>query len=297
MKSTSAILAVLTAVVLWGTTYLAIKVGMSEIPPITLALVRSAIASLVLAAVLFREFPLLIKNIKKDFWSLFIVGLTGIFLLHILQNIALQWTSTALVSILINTSPLFILFLARFTLQEKFTLPKILGVAAGFIGMLFVVLAGENLSEIWKSQSFLGNMLVLGAALSWSVFSVFNKKLLKRNYSPLTLTLVANVFGTILLLPTALFLEPVHKIWQMSALGWGVIVYLSIFVSAGAVFLWNFALSRMEVSRVAMYDYLIPVLAILIGVFFLEEKFTFLHLIGTGLILGGLYVTERSYKK
>ena len=180
-KSSKGILAVMLAVFIWGSSYVVLKIGLEEIPPITFGLLRGIIASVFLyIIILFRkETKLLLKVLKKDLSSAFSLGLVGIFLFNIIQNYGIPKTTSSLASVLININPLFILILAVLFLKEKFSINKLIGLVVGFLGMGFIVLSGEDIKALTQSQSFVGNGLMIATAFIWAVYSVLNKKFSK----------------------------------------------------------------------------------------------------------------------
>lgn len=294
-NSTKGIIAVLIAVVIWASTYSISKIGLETIPPITLVLARSIIACIFLYILIIknRETNNLVKLFKNYYKETFILGLTGIFLQNGLSTLGLKLGATSgLAAVIVNSAPLFILVLAVFYLAEKLTLNKILGMFLGFIGMLLIVLPQEGIGEIFASKVFLGNLVILGAAIGWAIYSVANKKISKK-FSPLVLTLGAYVMATLLLIPTAFIFETPKVVFSLGILSWLIIFYLGIFASGVAFLLWNYSIIHLEVSKAAIYLYLIPVLAIFTGIFFLHETFTLINLLGTIFVLGGIILTER----
>ncbi|MBI3379492.1 DMT family transporter [Candidatus Gottesmanbacteria bacterium] len=294
-NSTKGIIAVLIAVVIWASTYSISKIGLETIPPITLVLARSIIACIFLYILIIknRETNNLVKLFKNYYKETFILGLTGIFLQNGLSTLGLKLGATSgLAAVIVNSAPLFILVLAVFYLAEKLTLNKILGMFLGFIGMLLIVLPQEGIGEIFASKVFLGNLVILGAAIGWAIYSVANKKISKK-FSPLVLTLGAYVMATLLLIPTAFIFETPKVVFSLGILSWLIIFYLGIFASGVAFLFWNYSIIHLEVSKAAVYLYLIPVLAIFTGIFFLHETFTLINLLGTIFVLGGIILTER----
>lgn len=288
------IIAVLLAVFFWASTFAGTKLGLENISPYTLAFLRALIASIILLIIVLaqKQFKQVITIFKKHFFTVVILGIAGVFLIYVFQNLGLQRTSSAVGSVILNINPIFILILATLFLREKLSLNKILGIIIGFLGMALIVFSGESWDSIWQSQSFLGNILVLGAAVSWSVYSIVNKKISDK-YGAYVLTLVSFIIGTILLLPMMLFFEETGAISTLPLKSWLIIIYLGLFGSGAALLTWNIAINKMDASKAAAFIYLIPVVAIIIGVLFLNESFTLIDIIGTGFVLIGIYLTEK----
>lgn len=99
--------------------------------------------------------------------------------------------------------------------------------------------------------------------------------------------------ATILLIPTVFIFETPAVVLSLGSVSWLLILYLGIFASGVSFLMWNFAVSHLEVSKAAVYLYLIPVIAIIVGIIFLHESFTTVNLLGTILVLGGILLTEK----
>jgi len=263
-----------------------------------LAFVRTFVASLFLGTIILikKEHPQFIKAVKKEWKYFILLGIVGIALFNITQNVGQYYTSSVLGGVIQNINPLIILLLAVIFLHEVITRNKIIGMIIGFLGMIVVVFSGQNIAEILNSQTFLGNILMLGSAICWAVYSILNKKVLKK-YSALHLTTIALIVGWIILLPLAIIFEDVNTITSLSLKSWSIILYLAIFSSGLTYFLWNYALGRMDASKVSVFVFFVPIIAIGIGVLFLKEPITIFTLIGIVLVLFGIYLTEKKAKK
>lgn len=295
--STKGLLAVVIAVLIWGSSYAVLKIGLESISPVTFALLRGLIASIFLLGLIFvqNQGNDIRKILKKDLFNAIVLGLIGIYLYNIVQNIGIPKTTSSLASVLTNINPLFILILATVFLQEKSNLNKLLGTIIGFIGMGIIIFSGESPAIIFKSQLFIGNIIMIGAALLWAFYSILNKRYSDK-YSPLILTFTAYFFGTIFLLPTAFITENPLSVVKLNYVSWSIVLYFGLVVSAVSFLLWNYSISKVDVSKAASFLYLVPAISIAIGVIFLNETFTTYHLIGTLLVFMGIYLTERKAK-
>lgn len=294
MEEKRGIIALLITVLIWSSSFATIKIGLQEIGPLTLAFVRGFLASIFLLAIITikNENNKFIKSITRDWKYFLILGTIGIALFNIFQNVGVKYTSSALAGILININPVFILILSGLFLQEVVTGNKVMGIVIGFMGVVVILFVGQNISEIIKSQTFLGNLLVIGSALSWAFYSVMNKNISSK-YSPLHLTAMAYIFGSILLFLIAILFEKVSNLFLFSVKSWFILLYLGIVASAITFFLWNFALSKMEASKASVFLFLGPVIAVIIGWSFMGEVITIYTIIGSVLVLFGVYLTER----
>jgi len=290
-----AVIALILATLIWASTYSVAKIGLEDIAPFTLALVRGVLATIILGTFcvtkgLSKE---VLNFIKKHFWVSLLFGLLSMFLLQSFQNFGLKYSSSIMGGILINASPIFILVLSILFLKESAKRNKILGIILGFAGILIMTLVGENFSEFSVQNTFFGNTMLLGVALCWAVYSVIIKKFLN-DFHPLTLTFVSYLMGTILFVPVTLMTEDITVLPAYSLTSWTIILYLGIFGSAAAYLLWNYGVKYIEVSKASIYQYLSPTIAIFIGFLFLHEKIDLFDMLGIILIFGGIYISERA---
>jgi len=294
MISKKGIIALLVTVFIWASTFTVIKIGLERITPLNLSFVRSILATFFLLG------WLLLKGNRQEiaralkFHLGYIIGLgvVGVALFNIFQNIGIGLTSSGIASLLVASNPVFILILGASFLGEKITKSKAAGIVLGFVGIIIVTFLGKNMALLLRSGSFWGNILVLLSAVCWAVYSVMNKSALKR-YSPLILTALAYVFGSLILFFFCFTFEDVSLIFQWSLSSWLILLYLGILASGVTFYLWNYALSIMEASRVSVFIFLIPVLAILLGKVILNETITGFTFLGTALVLSGIYLMGR----
>jgi drug/metabolite transporter (DMT)-like permease len=153
-------IALIVSVILWATTFGATKLSLIEIPPISLALFRFVIASLIL--LLFIQVKKENKNLKnafkKDTPFFIILGLVGISLMYILENFAIKFTTTSQAAIIMNTDPILIALLAYFFIGEKLHVKKILGIVIGFVGVSLVVFNEADFIGLSSIIINLGNL-------------------------------------------------------------------------------------------------------------------------------------------
>lgn len=287
----------LIAVLFWASTYAATKIGLEQIPPLTMAFLRSiiAVAFLLIIVLIRKEGKMLYLIFKNNLIFCFFTGLTGVFLLNLFQNYSMERTSSSLASVLINVNPILILIFAIFFLQEKINKNKIIGIILGFLGMVFIVLVGQKITGIFTSRVFIGNLLAIGGAASWAVYSIINKKV-SLKYSAFIITLTSFIIGAVLLFIASYSLEDFSMINNLSIKSWLAVFYLGIFGSGIAFLTWNLAIAKLDASKAAIFLYLIPVLTIIIGITFLHESLTIFNIIGAALILMGIYISEKNEK-
>ncbi|NLE74300.1 MAG: EamA family transporter [Actinobacteria bacterium] len=275
--------AIAVTLTLWSSAFTGIRIGLEAFSPGNLALLRflSASAALLVFAVI-RRMPL---PALRDIPSMLLIGLFGITIYHTALNYAEVRVSAGAAGILIASSPVFTALLATAFLGERLRLVGWLGIALSFGGSALVALsAGEGFG--FEPHA----MLVLLSALSGAIYFVMLKPLLSR-YSPLQLSTYAIWAGTLLLcvffpgLPQAVNVAPVGTILT--------VVYLGVFPGAIAYITWAYALSRTPASLLATYQYLIPVLAVLIAWAWRSETPRAVALLGGAISLVGVILVNK----
>jgi drug/metabolite transporter (DMT)-like permease len=162
------------------------------------------------------------------------------------------------------------------------------GIALGFLGVVLIVMRGSH-----GAASALGDLLSLGASLSWALYTVVGKRLLVRA-TPLAVTTWATLIGVVPLLP---FGVPGLRDVRWSALTggqWLLLAYLSAGTIALANLLWYMALARTSTARVVPFSFLIPLIATAIAVLAGQETLTLSLALGAVAVVGGVALAHRA---
>jgi len=277
----------LITVFFWGTSFIFVKIGLEEVPPVTLAFLRFAIAIPLLFLLMRRPLGQPQSIEKREWGSLLFLGLTGVTLYHLFQNVGMGYTSASESSVIIASNPVFIALFSRILLGERLSKTKASGILIAFTGVVLVVLR-EGAS--FGSPSFLGDLICLGSVFSWVAYSLYTKKRLLRS-SPIEITAYSTLFGMIFLAPIALAIEGFAVPILPSS--WLSLVMLGVFSSAVGYLLWNRALSETTASEAGLYLFLIPVIASAFAFIFLGERLDGLFFIGSALVIMGLVLSTR----
>ncbi len=294
MNDSKGTVALLVTMTIFGSSYAITKVGLEGISPVVLSLARSLVACIFLCAliVIKGDSGVFITKLKGEWKYFAALGMTGVALFNIFQNVGVKLTSSALAGTLHNTIPLFILILSWAFLHEKITTHKIIGIFTGLVGVCIIVFVGTDFTDMLHSQTVVGNALVLVAAVMWAAYTILNKNVSK-HYNPLYLTASAYIFGSLFLLPIAASVEDIGSLASLSAKTWSIVLYLGIFCSGITFLLWNYGLSRMDSTKASAFIYLIPIVAMLVGWAFMEEKITFYMVMGFALTILGIYISGK----
>lgn len=277
--------AVLFTMLLWGLSFISIKISVAVIPPMSLAFLRFFIASLLLYLALRQREPQT-SLLKKDRSLMALAGIIGVTAYFFFENNGVKLTTASAASLIIATIPVLTLLGDCLVFKTRLTLAKVSGVLLSTVGVVLVMHASLDSG----AGSWQGNMFMLGAALSWVVYSLATRPLGQR-YSQLAIVTYQTWFGTLTLLPFAL-LEATD--WQPVSLAvWLHVLYLGIFCSALGYFLYVYGMDRLGVSSVSLFVNLIPVVAVLGGCLLLKEPLTLLQLVGGAIILFAVWLAGK----
>jgi drug/metabolite transporter (DMT)-like permease len=275
-------------VLLWGGSYPAIKATQPFFPPVAFATFRCAVAAVILVAVGLTTGGLRAGLRPRDWGVVVLLGVLGNTLFHILMVSAVHHTSPSHAAILVALSPVLAALLARLLFREPLGPRRLGGIALGFAGVALIVTRGDP-----GSSSALGDLLSLGASLSWALYTVIGKPLLARS-TPLAVTTWATLIGVVPMLPFgAPGLGEVR--WGALTPGrWLLLLYLSAGTIALANLLWYMALARTATARVVAFSFLIPLIAAAIAVLAGQETLTLSLGLGAAAVLGGVALTHRA---
>lgn len=271
-----------TTCLIWSSTMIVLKVGLTGAPPMTSVAIRFMIATLLVFAILKlsgTRWPRERKFIKLSVF----LGVFHMTLPYILVYWGTQHIPAGLAAVLYSTMPIFVAIIARVMLGDTLTFKKVAGIAVGFSGVWVIFMDSGSFGGL---QGFRGMLAVVGSALFTSFAAVVTKRD-GRDYNPLATLLMPLGIGAVL---TGLVGAPIERSNPLSydGLTWFTIVYLAVLgsVVAFSVYLWT--LKRVSVTVLAYQTFIIPVLAVIQGWLFLGEKLTARVGVGAALILTGI---------
>lgn len=288
--------AFLTIIILsWAGSFIFIRLALEEIPPAALALARFSLATPILVAFsLFnRQTRQSIKEaLRKDFLLFSALGLTGVTLLYVFQFFSLRLISATEGSIVINFHVIFAMLLSAAFLSEQLTRRKLAGVFLAFAGVVVITTGGASTTSLNLLEP-IGVLLMVVAAFCWASYSVLGKKALTR-YSSTVSTCMAFLLGTFYLIPFALAEGGVETLFNSSWLAWCSVFYLAIPSSVITYVLWNRMIREIEVTKVMVSLYAIPIPTAILSYLFLGEMVTYSLILGGAIVMLGVYLTQTS---
>jgi drug/metabolite transporter (DMT)-like permease len=276
-------------VFLWGSSFALLKLGLEEISPINLAFLRFLLVlPFFIVFTYFKDKQAFKKSISKD-WKIFsALGLTGITIYHTFQNIGLQFTTASNSSLIISADPIFIALLDHFYLKEKMMWKRVLGIILAFSGIILIMKPSRL---AFNSMGVVGDLLCLGASLSWAFYSVLGKRVVA-NYGAQRVTMFSMIFGTLFLFPiTLVFEKPVlpTTFWL-----WFLLLILSLLCSGVAYLFWYKALEDVSPTKAGVFLFFLPIISVSIAYLLLHESLDIYFAAGTSFVMLGVAITERS---
>lgn len=281
----SADLGLLFMALIWGVNFPVIKVALSELEPLAFNALRFPVASVVVFGVLRLRGP--IPRPAGDDWLRIVsLGLLGNLIYQGFFIFGVDLTLAGNASILLATVPVWTIALSTLRRHEHPSGSVWGGVLATLLGMVLVVFGGTPDVSI-HGATFLGDLLVTGAAITWSIYTVGSRRMIQR-YGSLNVTAWTLWIGTIGLVlwgaPSLLRTD----ILSVSTVGLGGVVYSGAFAIGAAYLLWYRGVQRIGNARTAAYSNLTPIVALALAWIWLEEVPSVLQLTGAAVVLGGL---------
>lgn len=274
--------------IIWGTTYLAIRIGVEDMPPFLFAGSRWIIAGLIFLTFLrLRGYALPNKN---ELLPLAIIGIALLGFGNGLVVISEQWIPSGLAALMITTVPFMIVVIETIILRKKkINIYIISGLTIGFLGVILIL--GLDFESLINSDYFLGIIALFGAVTAWSAGSVYSKYK-KLNVHPLMGASIQMLIAGVLQTSLGLILGEANDlvITEESLLA---LLYLIIFGSLFGYGSYMYALAHLPVSFVTTYAYINPAIALFAGWLFLAEELN-LNVIGAAaIIIIGVYLVNK----
>lgn len=288
--STGHLLALLT-ILIWGTTFISTKVLLIDFTPVEILFFRFLIGYVVLLLIYPRSMRM--TSFREE--GLFIgAGLCGVTLYFLIENIALVYTLASNVGIIVSIAPFFTAVLAHFFLDgERLHRRFIVGFGIALTGIILIGLNGSVILQL----NPLGDLLAFVAPAVWAIYSVLMRKIGKLPYHTIGATRKVFFYGLLFMLP-ALFLFEFHfdlgrfaNIANLSNL-----LFLGLGASALCFVTWNRALNLLGAVKTSVYIYLVPVITLIASALILQERITWITLLGTLLTILGSFVSEKKVR-
>jgi len=269
-------------------TYLVAKEAVAEIAPFVFLFYRFSLASLIFIFILAYKKQLRLFD-KSQLPSLVFLSLLAYPINQGLFLTGIYYTLPTHAALLYATTPIWIYLISIVRHEEIRSTKKTVGIAVALIGVI-VFLAEKGLSM--KFSYLLGDSLILIAVFSWSLYSVLGRPLVKKK-GTLAFTGLTAIIGTAVYFPIGLIFALKFDYSNVGVAGWGGLAYTAVLTSVVAYSIWLWAMKRFAPSKVAVFMNLQPVTAAVMAYFLLGERLSTLSMISGGVILVGVYITQR----
>ncbi|MFE9077714.1 DMT family transporter [Bacillus mobilis] len=273
---------------IWGGMYVVSKYVLDFIPPLTLVWLRFIIAFVVLYAILKiaekkQEKKVTIR--KKDWLLLAWIGFIGYFISITCQFIGTKLSDAHTGSLVTSATPAFMVIFAAIILKEKLTTRRLLSTIIATIGVIIVI--GWDI-EI--GSYFIGTIILVGAAITWALLSIY-VKIASAQFSSLVITTYAIFFSLFFITPFMIWELQSTSIETVNTYVILGVVYLGVVSTAGAFFLWNKGLELMDASIGSLFFFFQPIVGSLLGWLLLNETLNSNFFIGGILIVCSVFIT------
>jgi len=280
------------AVIVWGASFIATKIALREISPVTAVWLRFSMGVIILglAVALRNQLSLL----RRSEWAYFaLLGFLGVTLHQWLQSNGLQTSEAGTTAWIVSMTPVFMAVLGWIVLKEKLGWIKIAGILLAFIGVLIVVSKGDIRSISIGKFGAPGDKLILISALNWAVFSALSRRGLKTHSATLMMFYVMS-FGWLFISILFFARQNISEIGKLTINGWFGITFLGVFCSGLAYIAWYDALQALTTAQTGVFLYIEPLIAVVVAFFILGEAITSALLIGGAVIILGVWLVNRT---
>jgi drug/metabolite transporter (DMT)-like permease len=273
---------VMTLCLFWGLAFVAIRVALIYVSPITLTFLRFSVASILFGSYFVaRRLSISLNMIPK----VALLGFIGFTAYHLSLNVGETESAAGAASLVIAAGPIFIALLSSTVLHEKITIFK----AAGSI-LAFTGLAAILIPSVLTSENPLKVLAILPAPICTAIYTIYGKLYLKK-YDPTVLTGYAHIFGLFPLIPLLRY-SSIREVVTLPFGGWISILFLGVCSSTLAYTLWYKLLRDSEATIVGSYIYLVSLIAVVGGYIILSEPITMLLIAGGILVVAGVYLAN-----
>ena len=273
----------------WGSSFLWIKIAVEEIGPFTLVAFRllfGLVGLLIIMRLRKQSFP----RDRKTLLAFLFMGVFNTALPFTLISWGETKIDSSLASILNGTVPLFTIIIAHFWLHDdKITLPRIAGLIVGFAGIVVLVSRDLGPAGVFNGD-ILGQLAVLAASLCYATAITFSRRHLRGQPPLVQATMVILIADTLLWLTTPIVERPLHV--PILPITWFALAWLGLLGSCLAYLLFFYLINAWGPTRASLVTYVFPVIGLLLGIIFLGEIADWRLMIGSLLVVAGIVVVN-----
>lgn len=279
------------AVIVWGASFIATKVALRDLAPVTVVWMRFAIGVIILgaAAAIKRQLSL---PTRRDLVYFAVLGFLGITFHQWLQSTGLVTAQASTTAWIVATTPVFIAILSTIFLREKLSWLQAIGIILAAGGVLLVVSKGDVVSLFEGHFGEPGDILIMISAVNWAVFSILSRRGLQVHQATQMMFYVMVIgwlFTSALFFSTDTIADISHLTWE-SVLG---VAFLGVFCSGLAYIAWYDGLQAVPASQVGAFLFIEPLVAVIVAWAFLGEPLLLSAIAGGLVILLGVRLVQK----
>jgi drug/metabolite transporter (DMT)-like permease len=292
MKKYSVFLFLILANLFWAGNYVFGKYLVVEMSPLQMTFSRWLIA-------LFLLFPLAHwierpnwKSVWKEWKTLIVLAILGIFSYNFLLYVALQYTTSMNAALVNSINPAVLVLFSILFLKERISITNTFGLFISLLGVLLVLTKGK-LFLLFETTYNQGDLIMLGAILVWTIYSIIGRK--TKAMPPIATTSISVLFALLMMLPFLVFtgIDLSLKLSKQAIIG---IIYMGVFPSVGSFIFWNVSLRHIDASFAGIYLNLITVFTAIISLL-LGNTITFIQILGGILVFIGVSLASLKVKQ
>lgn len=281
---------------IWGSSFLFIRIGVEEVSPFQVVFMRTGIAAVGLNLVLLLRGKRLPMS-RHGLFPLLVLGLGNTVIPFVLISWGETQVESGLASVLNATAALFTLVIAHFTFHdEQISIQKVAGLALGFLGV--VVLASRSWADGQiVTGNLAGQLAIIVAALFYGMFGVYSRKVMSTRFEPMmvsagSMLFAALISGVLMVIAPYLGGEAPKPLAELSADALNALLLLGTLNTFIAYILYYWIIQQLGASRASMVTYVTPAVALVLGAVVLNEIIDWRLLVGAALILSGIGVVN-----
>lgn len=274
---------------MWATQVPVIRFIGDRLGPITVAFIPMILSTLIFLPFLWAENKR--RNVKFRWrWSelkyFMFSGLIGIFVMQYAYTLGSKLTIAANAGIITLTIPVFVAVLASFMLKEKLNIIRLISFVLAIAGVLMTSVSDISGANIFHGKYFAGNMIFLFACFCCAFYNTYCKLLVDKKFTELEILVYSSILGSIASIPLIIWVEPFHftEFIHAGPIAVTGILELSVFVYGVPALLFFYVLKRLDITQAILGTYLLPFFIALMGIVLLNEKISFLMIIGGSII-------------
>ncbi len=283
---TTAYINLTLAMIIVGSSVVAGKIMVAELPVFFSSLLRFLIALIILLPFIFMREGGLPRLSRRSWGLLAMQSLCGSFLFTVFLLYGLTFTSPASAGVITSATPACMGILAWLFLKDRPSIRTACGIVVSVVGVMVINLV-QDVGGVSGGSPLLGNLLVLGAVLFESLFLLVRKSV-PEPLSPLAVSTIISIFGLLWFLPMGVYEGMTMEMSSISITGWLSVLYYGAFVTVLAYLFWFAGITKVPASTAGIFTAVMPVSALVLSAVVLSEPIGWPQLLGCACVLGGI---------